>query len=182
MKNKEKTRIINTTENTVGGRGGHRMGRGSGYISEGCGIVKKWGTVFGAVFVVIFWGVFPAFGGGYGPYLADVVSVYDGDTLTADVQVWPGQVNRVHVRIDGIDTPEIRGKCAAEKDGAKRARAAMIGILEGGRVSIVHVRTGKYASRMVAEVLVDGVDVAGAMIRRGLAREYHGGKRAGWCD
>jgi len=116
-----------------------------------------------------------------GSYAADVVSVYDGDTFTADVHVWPGQINRVHVRIDGIDSPELRARCAEEKTLALRARDAMQSILAGGAVTLTQLRRGKYASRMIASVLVDGVDVSAEMIRRGLAREYHGKKRQPWC-
>ena len=40
---------------------------------------------------------------------------YDGDTLTVDAEPWPGLTARTSVRVDGIDTPEIRGRCPAEK-------------------------------------------------------------------
>jgi len=122
-----------------------------------------------------------AFGGEFGPYQAEIVSVYDGDTFTADVAVWPGQTNRVHVRVDGIDAPEIRARCAREKSLAMKARDAMRGILARGRVMLTHIRRGKYAGRMLASVHVAGMDVGAEMIRRGLAREYHGGKRGSWC-
>ena len=51
---------------------------------------------------------------------ARVVSCYDGDTCTVDRYVLPGR-NRVRLR--NADTPEIEGKCAAEKRLAQRARA-----------------------------------------------------------
>jgi endonuclease YncB( thermonuclease family) len=46
-----------------------------------------------------------------GPINARVVNVYDGDTFTADAMSWPGVTIRTAVRVDGVDTPEIRGEC-----------------------------------------------------------------------
>ncbi len=57
-----------------------------------------------------------------GPINARVVSVYDGDTMTVDAEPWPGLVARTKVRVAGVDTPEIRGMCQAEKELAIRAR------------------------------------------------------------
>ena len=57
-----------------------------------------------------------------GPIVATVISVYDDDTLTVNAYPWPGMTIRTAVRVNGIDTPEIRGLCDAEKELAKRAR------------------------------------------------------------
>ena len=56
-----------------------------------------------------------------GPFLALVLSVTDGDTFRARVEVWPGMEVQTAVRILGIDTPELHGKCQEEKDAAVRA-------------------------------------------------------------
>ena len=57
-----------------------------------------------------------------GPIVATVVKVYDGDTLTVNAYPWPGMTVRTAVRVNGVDTPEIRGLCDAETELAKRAR------------------------------------------------------------
>jgi micrococcal nuclease len=43
-------------------------------------------------------------------YRCRVVDVYDGDTLTLDVDLGFNVTNRVRVRLLDIDTPEIRGE------------------------------------------------------------------------
>ena len=114
---------------------------------------------------------------------ATVVKVVDGDTIKVDAFPWPGHTIRVSVRIDGIDTPEIRGKCQREKELALAARDAVVELLGGGKVVLGNVRHGKYAGRVVARVVLpDGRDVGEEMLRRGLARSYDGrGRRKGWC-
>ncbi len=57
-----------------------------------------------------------------GPVAAKVVKVYDGDTFTVEAYPWPGITANASVRVDGVDTPEIRGKCESEKRKAVEAR------------------------------------------------------------
>lgn len=117
----------------------------------------------------------------YGPYSAELVSVYDGDTIKVDVHVWPGQINRVSVRLNGIDTPEIRGKCVIERELAQDAKEFVINALEYQSVVIDHVKLGKYAGRVVANVKANDRDLTEMLIEAGLGRSYDGGKRKGWC-
>ena len=115
-----------------------------------------------------------------GPINARVVSVYDGDTLTVDAVPWPGLTARTSVRVAGVDTPEIRGKCQAEKDQAIRARD-FVRATVGARVQLTDVRPGKYASRVIAHVWVRGQKLSDLLIAEHLGRPYHGGRREGWC-
>ena len=42
---------------------------------------------------------------------------YDGDTITFNIrQAHPIIGDRINIRVNGIDTPEIRGKCSKEKN------------------------------------------------------------------
>jgi len=43
-----------------------------------------------------------------GPVTAKVVKVYDGDTFTFEAYPWPGITATASVRVNGVDTPEIR--------------------------------------------------------------------------
>ena len=117
-------------------------------------------------------------------YPATVASIYDGDTLRAHVRVWPGLTVETSVRVRGIDTPELRGKCEAERELARTARdIARRWADDVGRVVVLRdVKRGKYAGRVVAHVLADDESLAGVLLRAGVAREYDGGKREGWCD
>ena len=51
-----------------------------------------------------------------GPFPFELVEVIDGDTFRARVDIWLGQSVTVKVRLKGVDTPEMNGKCAAEKN------------------------------------------------------------------
>jgi len=44
--------------------------------------------------------------------VSKVESVHDGDTITVTINKWPTITGeRIPVRIDGVDTPEINGDC-----------------------------------------------------------------------
>lgn len=117
-----------------------------------------------------------------GPLRAKVIEAIDGDTLRVEVKVWLGQNLQTLVRIDGIDTPERRGKCEAEKEKAEEAREKLAAIA-GDEVILIRVRHDKFAGRVLAIVHdVSGADIAAQLQGAGVARRYAGGKRGGWCS
>ena len=96
---------------------------------------------------------------------ARVLSVYDGDTVKVEAAMWPGLTWTGSVRVRGVDTPELRGKCDGEKRKAVAARA-FVRERVGNRVTLVNVRKGKYAGRVVARIrLADGSDLTELLIR-----------------
>ena len=111
-----------------------------------------------------------------------IVSVYDGDTFRADIEDWPAIVGEnIPIRVRGVDTPEIRGQCEAEKMRARKARDFAARLLsKAGRSELRNIERGKYF-RLVADVWVDGRNLATALIEAGLGRHYDGGRREGWC-
>ena len=113
---------------------------------------------------------------------ARVLSVYDGDTVKVEAAMWPGLTWRGNVRVEGVDTPEIRGgKCEGEKRKAVAARD-FVKERVGTRITLVNVKKGKYAGRVVARVrLADGTDLTELLIRAKHGRPYDGGRRQGWC-
>ena len=126
----------------------------------------------------------PAFAGQTlaGPYTATVDRVIDGDTLAVRVPVWIGQDLRVLVRVRGIDAPERKSRCAAERRLASRARAYLAAMVRAGSVRLTRISGGKYFGRVLADVTTaDGDDVARQLLGRKLVRPYRGRARAGWC-
>lgn len=117
-----------------------------------------------------------------GPVSATVVEVIDGDTFLADAEIWPGQTLRVNIRIRGIDAPEMKSRCTAERDAATRARSALADMLMDGPVSLSNIGGAKYYGRVLADVRVaDGAEVSAVLLDEGLVRRYGGGKRGSWC-
>ncbi|MBD3610482.1 MAG: thermonuclease family protein, partial [Gammaproteobacteria bacterium] len=95
---------------------------------------------------------------------------------------WPAIVGkRAPVRVNGVDAPEIRGKCQKEKPSARQAKQFTVKVLRDAKViELRNVRRGKYF-RLLADVYVDNRSLAELLILYGHARPYDGGKRAGWC-
>jgi len=64
----------------------------------------------------------------YGDYQGAVyISNYDGDTIKFNLPgLHPIIGNKINIRVNGIDTPEIRGKCEQEKYSAEQAREMML--------------------------------------------------------
>lgn len=116
-----------------------------------------------------------------GPVRADVVRIIDGDTFEAAARIWLGEAVDIHVRIEGIDAPELHARCDSEYARAQAARAWLERRIGGGEVELSDVRYDKYGGRVRAVVRDDEGNVGQAMIAGGLARPYHGGRRRPWC-
>ncbi|MBC6444909.1 MAG: thermonuclease family protein [Alphaproteobacteria bacterium GM202ARS2] len=111
--------------------------------------------------------------------------VIDGDTLEVTAQTWLDTMTTAVVRVAGIDTPELRTKCAQEKALALRAKHTLEALVsaQNHRLVLHDIRRGTYAGRVIARVMTeDGANIADTLISQGLARSYDGKqKRAPWC-
>ena len=121
-----------------------------------------------------------------GPDRAEAIRVIDGDTFEARLRIWFNQDVTVLVRLDGVDAPEMRGRCERERRLAIESRDALAAILHAGPVSVRDLRTDKYNGRAVARATValpDGTaDDIGRMLEAGgYARIYDGRARSPWC-
>lgn len=113
---------------------------------------------------------------------SSVTRVYDGDTINVSFTGWPRLFNPIGVRLLGLDTPEIRGRCEAERELAISARNRLAELIAGAdQIVLADVQPDKYF-RVDATLYVDGVPVPAILIDEGLARDYAGGARSGWCE
>ena len=115
--------------------------------------------------------------------VSKVISVYDGDTFRADIESLPPIVGKnIPIRLNGVDTPEIRGKCQYEKDLALKARDFVRNKLANAKeIKLTKLQRGKYF-RVVANVMVDGVSLEQELLENELAYKYTGGKKSSWCN
>jgi len=107
-----------------------------------------------------------------------VIKVYDGDTITiaAKLPNTNGPVYRFSVRLDGIDTPEIRGKSVAERELAKQARDVLHELIYGKVVELRNVANEKYG-RILADVYIGDTNVNQWLVSENFAVLYDGGKK-----
>lgn len=117
--------------------------------------------------------------------MSEVTSIYDGDTFRVTINGWPTVVGyRMPVRINGIDTPDLRGggKCPEEKERAQAAKQFTVAALRGAKsVDLRNIQRGKYF-RLLAEVFVNGVSLGNALMEQGHAAPYDGGTKMEWCS
>jgi endonuclease YncB( thermonuclease family) len=117
-----------------------------------------------------------------GGHPAEVLRVIDGDTFEARVHVWPGMEITTRVRLRGIDAPEMHARCEDERMQALAARDALVRLLSEGSIGVSRVAQDKYGGRVDADVSTAKTsDVSAALLERGLARRYSGGRRESWC-
>ena len=120
----------------------------------------------------------------YGSVTVDeVTSIYDGDTFRVNIKDYPSIAgSRIPIRINGIDTPEMRGKCTKEKTLAREAKQLTVKMLRNAKViELRNMQRGKYF-RIVADVYADNQSLADKLIKNNLAVRYNGGTKVkDWC-
>ena len=108
---------------------------------------------------------------------------YDGDTCTYTIANVPDIFGyKIPVRVRGIDTPEIRGKCDIEKSRAKQVRDFVRDLhSQATTIELKDCERGKYF-RLVCDVFLDGENLSDILLENDYTRKYDGGKRESWCD
>ena len=107
-----------------------------------------------------------------------VIKVYDGDTITiaSTIPIKDSPLYRFSVRLNGIDTPEIKGSNEIEKRVALLARDALSEKILYKDVELINVQTEKYG-RLLAEVVFCGENMNEWMITKRFAVKYDGGTK-----
>jgi endonuclease YncB( thermonuclease family) len=107
-----------------------------------------------------------------------VIKVYDGDTITIATKLPfdSSPLYKFSVRLNGIDTPEIKTKNAEEKARALQCKNALTGLCLNRFVTLQNVTLEKYG-RVLADVYCDGIHLNQYMIDNGFAVKYDGGHK-----
>jgi len=107
---------------------------------------------------------------------------YDADTITVNIDDWPAIIGqKISIRVNGIDTPEMSGGNDYSKQLARQAQKFVEALMKSSKVIILkHPQRGKYF-RIVADVEIDGKDLGKMLICCGYAKSYDGkSKRPDW--
>jgi micrococcal nuclease len=108
------------------------------------------------------------------------LKAYDGDTIKTPIVAIKG-LPTLSIRVFGIDTPEIKGKCEEEKVLAKKARDRLNVILKD-EITVQPMQWDKYGGRFVATIYdKNGKNIAETLISEGLGRPYFGEQKTPWC-
>jgi len=104
-------------------------------------------------------------------YRARCKSVYDGDTVTLDIDLGFG-VWMLHqkVRLFGINTPEIRG---TERALGLVSAARLRELIDGKEIALLSHKdkTGKYG-RWLGTIYIDDININQLLLDEGLAKPY----------
>jgi len=96
-------------------------------------------------------------------YKAEIIAVYDGDTVTADIDLGFNTWRRdERLRLSGINAPEVRGK---ERPEGLISRDALREKILGKEVIICTIRDkkGKYG-RYLVEIHLEGLNINGWLV------------------
>lgn len=106
-------------------------------------------------------------------YKAIVVSVYDGDTITVDIDLgFDMWMKNKKLRLFGIDTPEIRGEERPEGLIAKQFVLDRIPVGSKIQVKTEKDGTGKYGRYLATIYYSDGNNLNEELISSGNAEVY----------
>ena len=107
-----------------------------------------------------------------------VIKVYDGDTITiaSKLPFDNSPLYRLSVRLNGIDTPEIKGKTDDEKIAAKQVKDALSKLILHKYVTLKNIQTEKYG-RILADVYIGELHIIMWLITEKYAVNYDGGTK-----
>lgn len=118
---------------------------------------------------------------------AYVISVYDCDTITVAFKfdnLTDNNTYKVSVRLNGIDSPEIKSKNSDEKKCAIKARDYLTQLLLNKEIELKDVSYDKYG-RILAEVYLDEQHINKKILDDKMAVKYDGGtkvKNFNWIE
>jgi micrococcal nuclease len=109
-----------------------------------------------------------------------VIKVYDADTITiaSKLPYDSSPMYRLSVRLNGIDTPEIKGKGISdeEKEAAVFARDYVSNLVLNKFVKLENIQSEKYG-RILADVYIGDIHLNDLLIKERYAVKYDGGTK-----
>jgi micrococcal nuclease len=109
-----------------------------------------------------------------------VIKVYDADTITIASRLphYESPMYRLSVRLNGIDTPEMKGKGVSdeEKEAAKAARDFVHDLVFNKYVRLENIQSEKYG-RILADVFIGDIHLNDILITQRYAVKYDGGTK-----
>lgn len=111
-------------------------------------------------------------------YRANVVDVYDGDTMTVDIDLgFSMSLKKLKVRLTGIDTAEMKSKDPELKKKATAARDWLREQCLGKQVFLESAGLDKYGRWLGKVYTAEGICCNEELVRMGLALGYDGGTK-----
>lgn len=105
-------------------------------------------------------------------YNGYVLSVVDGDTFDALVELGFGVTQKFRIRLDGIDAPE------RKTDEGEMVTDVVKRLIEKKPVKVIEAKgRDKYGRALARVETLDGRDLTDYLIEEGLGKEYHGGSK-----
>lgn len=115
----------------------------------------------------------------------EYVKNYDADTVTFNIKgVHPLIGEKISIRVNRLDTPEIKGKQPCEKDAARTAQRLVQSLLKNAKViNLENIARDKYF-RVLADVVIDGQNLTAILLKNKLGYAYHGKtkQKVNWCE
>lgn len=114
-------------------------------------------------------------------YNVEYISNYDGDTIKFKIfslKESNGDISITRtVRVNGIDTDELKNKDEKRKNKAIKAKSFTEKTLLNAKTINLYNCTSEKYGRLLCDVEVDNNNLSNIILNKRLAREYHGGKR-----
>jgi endonuclease YncB( thermonuclease family) len=106
-----------------------------------------------------------------------VIKVYDGDTFTIVTKLYSTEpVYQFQVRINGIDTAEIKGAVDNIKKMSLLAKEKLSNLILNKVVRLENISYDKYG-RILSDVYIDNIHINKWMVENHLALSYDGGHK-----
>lgn len=122
-------------------------------------------------------------------FLATVLDVYDGDTITLGFKI-NGGYWRSPMRLYGIDAPELNPKkegrsiesISRERAAALKARGRVIELTKDKIVTVETYKQSDKYGRLLGVVYIDGKNLSEMLVEEKLVLRYYGKKKEEFDD